>query len=261
MTDPQRYIALATILAAAGMWLLLPRGTARGKAVGAVLVTIAGGLILAQVPALNGLAARSAFYLLAAVTLGSAVATVSLANPVYSAIWFGMSLAGTAGLFLYQGAEFLAAATIVVYAGAILVTFLFVLMLAQPRGRARYDRVSWEALISAATGAVMSGVLAIAVFAALGPQPKGGAELHPTAPDRLAQNVLAEDHVAQIGRELYGRHLLAVEVAAVLLLAALVGTTAIVSSRKESPVGRSATQGVGGGASSSRSEPSASAEG
>ena len=47
---------------------------------------------------------------------------------------------------LFIGAQFLAVATVVVYAGAILVTFLFVLMLAQPEGKAAYDRVSWEAL-------------------------------------------------------------------------------------------------------------------
>jgi NADH-quinone oxidoreductase subunit J len=70
-----------------------------------------------------------------------------------------MVLLGTAGLFLYQGAQFLSVATVVVYAGAILVTFLFVLMLAQPEGQAYYDRVSWEALLSAATGAVLVGML------------------------------------------------------------------------------------------------------
>ena len=54
---------------------------------------------------------------------------------------------------MLQGAQFLAVATVVVYAGAILVTFLFVLMLAQPEGRTYYDRLSWEALVSSATGA------------------------------------------------------------------------------------------------------------
>ena len=47
-----------------------------------------------------------------------------------------MMLVGVAGLFFLIGAEFLAVATLVVYAGAILVTFLFVLMLAQPEGDA-----------------------------------------------------------------------------------------------------------------------------
>ena len=88
--------------------------------------------------------------MLAGVTVVSAaVATVTFRSPVYCAIWFGMSLLGTAGLFLFHGAQFLAVATVVVYAGAILVTFLFVLMLAQPEGQASYDRVSWEALLSA----------------------------------------------------------------------------------------------------------------
>ncbi len=53
------------------------------------------------------------------------------------------SLLGTAGLFLFQGAQFLSIATVAVYAGAIVVTFLFVLMLAQPEGHAFYDRIGW----------------------------------------------------------------------------------------------------------------------
>ena len=65
---------------------------------------------------------------------------------MYCAIWFALTLVGTAGIFMLQGAQFLGVATIVVYAGAILVTFLFVLMLAQPGGDAFYDRVSWEAI-------------------------------------------------------------------------------------------------------------------
>ena len=80
------------------------------------------------------------FCCLAGVTDRGRLATVTFRNPVYCAIWFGMTLLGTAGLFLFIGAEFLAVATLVVYAGAILVTFLFVLMLAQPEGEAPYDR-------------------------------------------------------------------------------------------------------------------------
>ncbi len=78
-----------------------------------------------------------------------------------------MTLVGTAGLFLLAGAEFLAVATIVVYAGAILVTFLFVLMLAQPEGHTTYDRRSWEAPISAFIGAVLVGILTATIAASL----------------------------------------------------------------------------------------------
>ena len=89
---------------------------------------------------------QGVFWLLAVVTLGAAVATIASQSPVYSAIWFALSLLGTAGLFLFQGAQFLGVATIVVYAGAIVVTFLFVIMLAQPEGHSAYDRLSWGGL-------------------------------------------------------------------------------------------------------------------
>ena len=141
-----------------------------------------------------------------------------------------MSLLGTAGLFLFAGAQFLAVATVVVYAGAILVTFLFVLMLAQPEGKAPYDRVSWEALLSAAAGVVMVGVLSMTIGGVLSPAGR------PRIGDRFRRRtkpwprgVLAPQHVARLGGELFGRHLIAVEVAGTLLLAALVGAAVIVA--------------------------------
>src|SRR5262249_495143 len=145
----------------------------------------------------------------------------------YCAIWFGMSLVGTAGLFLFQGAQFLGVATIVVYAGAILVTFLFVLMLAQPEGQANYDRISWGPRLSAVTGAVVVGLLTltlVAVFGnpdeAQGPQRRFGAE-------ELDKDILADQHMARLGAQLFSNYLIPVEVAGTLLLVALVGTVAI----------------------------------
>jgi NADH-quinone oxidoreductase subunit J len=134
---------------------------------------------------------------------------------------------GTAGLFMFQGAQFIAVATVVVYAGAILVTFLFVLMLAQPEGRAAYDRTSWESLVSAVTGAVIVTVLSMTLTGMLtagadAPLPSAAAS------EELSDGVLTQAHTARIGAELFGRHLIAVEVAGVLLLVALVGATAMV---------------------------------
>ena len=161
MTDPHHILTLTTLLGALGMWLMLPRGTGRGRGVGILMATIALGLGASQVPRLSDWMADGIFLILAGVTIVSAAAAVTFRNPVYCAIWFGQSLLGTAGLFLFIGAQFLAVATVVVYAGAILVTFLFVLMLAQPEGKAPYDRVSWEALLSAVTGMVIVGVLSM----------------------------------------------------------------------------------------------------
>lgn len=234
MTDPARINILGTLLAAAGIWLLLPRAAARWPALGVVLGAAGVGLWLSQVPRLGDWLADSLFLLLAAVTLVAAVATVTLRNPIYCAIWFGMTLLGTAGLLMLQGAQFLAVATIVVYAGAILVTFLFVLMLADPKGKAPYDRVSWESLLSAATGALLVGILTMATAAVLTGPAKS--RLAPeVAQEQRSENILAEDHVARLGAELFSRHLIAVEVAGVLLLAALVGATAIVGGYVQPP--------------------------
>ena len=232
MNNPQLVFTLATLLAALGMWLSLPRGAARGRWMGAVLMAAALGLWVSQVPRLGDWVADSVFFILAGVTVVAAVGTVSSRNPVYCAMWFGLTLLGTAGLFLLTGAQFLAVATVVVYAGAILVTLLFVLMLAQPEGRAAYDRMSWEALVSAATGAVIVGVLSMTIASVLSAPAEPGAVsvamVARAAGDRDA-NVLVGQHVARLGRELFGRYLIAVEVAGTLLLAALVGAAIIVA--------------------------------
>ena len=69
------------------------------------------------------------FYAFALLTLGGAVLTVTLRNAVHCAISLIVSLAGVAGLFLLQQAEFLFAVQIVLYIGGIMVLFLFVIML------------------------------------------------------------------------------------------------------------------------------------
>ncbi|MFZ5828788.1 MAG: NADH-quinone oxidoreductase subunit J [Planctomycetota bacterium] len=256
MNDPRGIVTLATLLLAAGIWLLLPRGRSVARTAGGLLAAVGLGLVAMQMPPLGNWVASGLFYVLAGTTVAAAVGAVSSTNPVYCAIWFGLSLIGTAGLFLLNGAQFLAVATIVVYAGAILVTFLFVLMLAHPYGDARYDRVSWEPLIAAATGAVLVGVLSMTVAEVFGEHarvaaaaavnhdtsaPSGAAAaLTPPAPEALDANILTPQHVARFGTELFARHLLAVEVAGVLLLAALVGAAVIIAQARAARVGRDA---------------------
>jgi NADH-quinone oxidoreductase subunit J len=233
---PQWIFAIATLLAAAAMWLMLPRGGAPGRKLGAALGLAALGLFGAQLPWLFSWYGNVVFGVLAAVTIIAAAATVTARNPVYSAIWFALVLLGVAGLFLLQGAQFLGIATVVVYAGAILVTFLFVLMLAQPEGHAFYDRISWEPLLSAATGAVLVGMLTTIVAQAF-QDPAAIAAIEPVAHQSgdLAAGVLAEQHVARLGGAMFSRHLIAVEAAGALLLAALVGAVSIVAHGKQTP--------------------------
>src|SRR5436190_17754539 len=85
-----------------------------------------------------------AFYLMAAVTLGSGIAVVSARNPVHSVLFLISAFFSAAGLFVLLGAEFLAMLLVVVYVGAVAVLFLFVVMMldvdfaALRQGFARY---------------------------------------------------------------------------------------------------------------------------
>jgi NADH-quinone oxidoreductase subunit J len=230
MTDPHHILTLTALLGALGLWLMLPRGSSRGRGVGILLAVIALGLGISQVPRLSDWMDDGVFLVLAGVTVVSAVAAVTFRNPLYCALWFGQSVLGVAGLFFFIGAQFLGVATVVVYAGAILVTFLFVLMLAQPDGKAPYDRVSWGALVSAATGTVIVGLLSMTIGRVFS---SPASAIAPPTEENLAAVVLMPQHVARFGMELFGRHLIAVEVAGVLLLVALIGASAIVLHQKK----------------------------
>ena len=245
-------LALAAALLAGGTWLLLPRSRGFLWRVVAFLVGLAAVVALGFLAwSARGLGPdQGVFVIVSLVAVVSAAATIASRSPVYAAIWFALALAGVAGVLLVLGAQFLGVATIVVYAGAILVMFLFVLMLAQPTGMAPYDRVSNEPLFSAVAGTVLLGLLTLSIgrLSAQAPEccrmPSKAAALNAPradeagsgtavtdakAPAARAVDPLAADQVARLGGELFGRHLLAVEVAGVLLLVALVGAIAVVA--------------------------------
>jgi len=238
-------LAGAVTAAATSLWLLLPRGSESRAArwLGLLLGAAALAGFVATGRRLGGLGEESVFLVVSLVAIVSGAATIVTRSPVYSAIWFALALAGVAGVLLVLGAQFLGVATIVVYAGAILVMFLFVLMLAQPSGLAPYDRVSSEPLLSAVAGAILLGLLTLAI-GRLSTEPSiccavpsrsaavsGTVPVEPSANEAAAvvADPLANDQVARLGAELFGRHLLAVEVAGVLLLVALIGAIAVVS--------------------------------
>ena len=88
-----------------------------------------------------------------------AVLMITSRKPVYAALWFALVTFSTCGLFLLQSAPFLAAATIIVYAGAIIVTFLFVMMLAQQAGATAYDQRARQPLLATIVAFVLLGAL------------------------------------------------------------------------------------------------------
>lgn len=256
-------LAGGVVATAASLWLLLPSGreTSAVRWLGGLLGLMALAAFIATGRRLGGLGEEAVFLIVSLVAVLSAAATVVSRSPVYAAIWFALSLAGVAGVLLVLGAQFLGVATIVVYAGAILVMFLFVFMLAQPAGLAPYDRVSNEPFLSAVAGAVLLGVLSLSIgrlsaspaaccgvpsrttATPIAPLQPGAVVSENRAPESAAPesaapessvpetsvDPLAENHVARLGGELFGRHLVAVEAAGVLLLVALIGAIAVVS--------------------------------
>jgi NADH-quinone oxidoreductase subunit J len=266
IADPRAI--LATLTAAVGLWLLLPGKGAKLRVVGALLAAVGFGLFATQLLVMGDWFAQGLLGAIGGATVVAAVATISCRSPVYSAIWFGMTLAGTAGLFLLAGAGFLAIATVVVYAGAILVTFLFVLMLSQPEGHTTYDRRSWEALVSAITGALLVGVLTATIGASVADVGKspfaslngsvgkaGRATTRSFSAGSPQAGPLSNEsdgrktetyNVAQLGAELFTRYLVAVEAAGTLLFAALVGAAVIVAQGRAAMKGRSPLAGSGG---------------
>ena len=99
------------------------------------------------------------FYAFSAIAVVSGTLLVTQHNPARAALAFTLVILSTCGLFLLLAAPFLMAATIIIYAGAIIVTFLFVLMLAQQTGLGDADARSREPLLATLTGFVLLGTL------------------------------------------------------------------------------------------------------
>src|SRR6516164_5792713 len=104
-------VAWGVVLAALGMWLLLPRGQLRTRWLGAVLGVAALACFASQLWLLGDWTGDVVFWILSGVTVVAAACTVTFRSPVYCAVWFAMALVGTAGIFMVQGAQFLSVAT------------------------------------------------------------------------------------------------------------------------------------------------------
>ena len=145
--------------------------------------------------------------------LGSGIAVISFSNPFYSAIALIGNLASLAVLYLLLSAEFLAAAQVLVYAGAVMVMFLFVIAYIGREAEAPFvGGPSWQAIAAV----VAAGVILIDVIVAIGLQAGG----------RLADEADVEAAFggpANIGEVFLTDHLLAFEITSIVLLVAAVG--------------------------------------
>lgn len=236
--------ALYAVLAvgAAGVGLSLPRRDPlmhRLRWAGAVLgcAALAGLAVCITRWTPRAFEGRAFFIIFALTAVLAAARVVTHKRPVYSALYFVLVILAVAGLCILAAAEFLAAALVIVYGGAILVTYVFVIMLSQQRGEPAYDRSTRAPLAAVGLGFLLAAAAAQATVSSA-----PSARTQPGSPAAAAQRVIRVDtasisgpagNTQAIGTDLIERHVVAVQVAGVLLLIAMIG--AIVIARKRIP--------------------------
>ncbi len=172
-------ILLLCILAGLGTVLLLPgRFSVAWRRAGALLAMLAGFVFFLALGVKVDDRPTVYFWIFSAIALFGSIRVVTHPKPVYSALYFVLTVFASAGLFVLLWAEFMAVALIVIYAGAILVTYTFVIMLAADAAPAspgagdeaareflaEHDRRARAPFLAAATGFITMGVLLFVIL-------------------------------------------------------------------------------------------------
>lgn len=266
-----------SVLGAAALVLMMPRRDIRLRLGGAVIGSGALGLLwlvttnawgwIPGDPVLLQNAGEidplifAWYFVFSLIAIVSAVKVITHDKPVFAALWFVMVILSTAGLFLMLGAIFMALALILIYAGAILVTYMFVIMLAQQSQTESgedttqdYDLKLFEPVLACG-----SGFLLLAVLLQVGFMPMAAVDEARAMDDKqMIETILANrpsdyavermddanlddielvqrerekagqlGNAERVGVDLFVSHPLGLELAGVILLVSLIGAVVI----------------------------------
>jgi NADH-quinone oxidoreductase subunit J len=169
--------------------------------------------------------AGGALFLLSALAcvLG-AVATVAARNPVRGAMGLLTTIVGITGMFLLLSAEFLAAIQLIVYAGAVVVLFVFVIMLLGSDASAVHEN---RAQVAKGLGGSLAALLGIGAIVALAPPAEQMASLQPVGPEHGT--------VEAVGRLIFTQGIVPFELSTALLIVAVVGAIAVARGKAGKP--------------------------
>ena len=159
------------------------------------------------------------FYLLSGTTLLSGVFVITRKNPVHSALALIFGLLAQAGLYLMLYAPFVAGVQIILYAGGIMVLFLFVIMLVNIERSQKEEQFNKQWVVGL-LAAVVLGVLFVWVYV------KGKSLFPYNIPQPIESS-----NTQQIGVMLYGQYMFAFEIASLLLLVAIIGAVVMAKKR------------------------------
>jgi len=159
------------------------------------------------------------FFLLALVCVGGVLAMIFSQNQAYNALFLVLSFASLGGLFGLLNAPFIAVVQIIIYAGAIMVLFIFVIMMINLRIGIPAEKKKWTIYLSVVLALVLVAELILSVKGAFqGLSQSGGEEIaSPTA----------------LGKLLFTDYLYPFEITSVLIIAALVGAIILVKKKEE----------------------------
>ena len=164
----------------------------------------------------------AAFFLLGGLAVISSLFMITRKNPVHSALWMLLTFFSVAGIFVQLDAEYIAVIQVLIYAGAILVLYLFVVMLLNP-GSSGFMKFPLRYVIGA--GAALVVFLQVLMTVS-----KSGF-LQDATVKGLNYPEVAQSNVKLFGMELFQTYLVPFEVASILLLVAMIG--AIIIAKKD----------------------------
>lgn len=168
------------------------------------------------------------FYILAALALGGSIGVVAARNPVGSLLFMVAALASVAGIFVLLEAHFLAAIQVMVYAGAILVLFLFVIMLLNLGHDYQRDiKGGLMAILSFAITGLVAGIVARRLPGST------DSALQQTFPGAVSIDAAIQEYgaIGAIARPLFIDYVVPFEITGILLLVAVVGAIALAKRR------------------------------
>jgi NADH-quinone oxidoreductase subunit J len=163
------------------------------------------------------------FYLFSAILVGAALSVIFSRNPVHAALSLVLAFFTSAAIWLILEAEFLAISLILVYVGAVMVLFLFVVMMLDINLN-RMKEGYWNYLLPAL---VVSGIFLAEIIVLV------GGRVVFEKPSEVAATITSEGNTLQLGRLLYTEYLYAFELAAVILLVAIVAAIALTLRRRK----------------------------
>ena len=167
--------------------------------------------------------AEAVFVVAAALMLAGAVGVVASRNPVHAALFLVQTLVGVALLFVLNDAHFLAAVQVVVYAGAIVILFLFVIMLlgVDKAEELRIEPIFGQRPLAAVVGVALAAVLGTVILAGAGML----SGIRRSGGERALDGETTD--IERMGRVLFGEFAFAVEITAALLTIAVVGAVVL----------------------------------